>query len=102
MVNSVRGSLTYTAFATIVFLGLQWFSDVREPRTLAIAGVMFFLFTFFMLRLMQRLLGLFIKPNAGRRRGAEEQERGPEVIEATTERPDHVRRRREARRRRRR
>lgn len=101
--NTLRGSLLYTAFATAVFLFIQWLDDVREPATLAITGVMFFLFTFFMLRLIQRVLAIVIKPNAARgRRAAEDYEPGPAVTEATTERPEHARRRREARRRRRR
>lgn len=100
--NTLRGSLLYTAFATAVFLFIQWLDDVREPVTLAITGVMFFLFTFFMLRLIQRVLAIVIKPNARGRRAAEDYEPGPAVTEATTERPEHARRRREARRRRRR
>jgi len=101
-VNTLRGSLIYTAFATIVFLGIQWMDDIRDWQVLAISGAMFFLFTFFMLRLIQRVLALVIKPRAdrarGSRRGRDDEERGPAVIEPTTERPDHVRRRRETRR----
>ena len=29
--NSVRGNLIYTAFATTVFIGIQWMDDVRDP-----------------------------------------------------------------------
>lgn len=97
--NTLRGSLIYTAFATAVFLGIQWMDDVRDSQVLAISGAMFFLFTFFMLRLIQRVLALVIKPRADRRRrGRDAEERGPAIIEPTTERPDHVRRRRETRR----
>lgn len=95
--NTVRGTLIYTVFATVVFLGIQWIDDVRDWQVLAISGVMFFGFTFAMLRLIQRVLAIVIKPRAPRsRRG--DREPGPAVIEPTTERPDHVRRRRETRR----
>jgi hypothetical protein len=98
-VNTLRGSLIYTAFATVVFLGIQWLDDIRDWQVLAISGAMFFLFTFFMLRLIQRVLALVIKPRAERgRQGRDAEERGPVVIERTTDRPDHVRRRRESRR----
>jgi len=98
-VNTLRGSLIYTAFATAVFLGIQWIDDVRDWQLLAISGVMFFGFTFAMLRLIQRVLAIVIKPRAPRsRRGASDREPGPAIIEPTTERPDHVRRRRETRR----
>jgi len=97
-VNTLRGSLIYTAFATLVFLGIQWFGDVRDWELLAFSGLMFFAFTFFMLRLIQRLMAIVIKPTARTRRRPDAREPGPAVIEATTERPDHVRRRREARR----
>lgn len=97
--NTLRGSLIYTAFATIMFIGIQWMDDIRDWQVLAISGAMFFLFTFFMLRLIQRVLALVIKPRAERnRRGRDVEDRGPAVIEPTTERPDHVRRRRESRR----
>lgn len=102
--NTVRGSLIYTAFATVVFLGIQWFQDVRDVPLLAISGAMFFLFTFFMLRLIQRVLALFIKPRParGRRTYDDDREPGPAVIEPTSDRLEHNRRRREARRTRRR
>ncbi|MGE3960301.1 MAG: hypothetical protein AB7F65_01300 [Dehalococcoidia bacterium] len=98
--NTVRGSLIYTAFATTVFLGIQWIDDVRDPVTLGTAAVMFFLFTFFMLRLIQRVMSIVVKGAGPRRRDAG-REPGPAVIEATTDRPEHARKRREARRRRR-
>ena len=95
--NTLRGTLIYTVFATVVFIGIQWIDDVRDWQLLAISGVMFFAFTFAMLRLIQRVLAIVIKPRAPRaRRG--DREPGPAVIEPTTERPDHVRRRRETRR----
>ncbi len=96
--NTLRGSLIYTAFATAVFLGIQWMDDVRDWQLLAISGVMFFGFTFAMLRLIQRVLAIVIKPRERRRKGVADREPGPAVIEPTTERPNHVRRRRETRR----
>lgn len=95
--NTLRGSLIYTTFATVVFLGIQWIDDVRDWQLLAISGAMFFAFTFFMLRLIQRVLAMVIKPRERRSRNGG-REPGPAVIEPTTERPDHVRRRRETRR----
>ncbi len=95
--NTLRGTLTYTAFATLVFLGIQWIDDVRDWQILVISGVMFFAFTFAMLRLIQRVLAIVIKPRAPRSRN-DGREPGPAVIEPTTERPDHARRRRETRR----
>jgi hypothetical protein len=97
-VNTLRGSLIYTAFATAVFLGIQWFDDVRDWQLLAFSGAMFFGFTFAMLRLIQRVLAIVIKPRDRRRKDTPDREPGPAVIEPTTERPDHVRRRRESRR----
>lgn len=95
--NTVRGSLIYTVFATTVFLALQWFQDTREWQVLLVSGLLFFGFTFSMLRLIHRVLAILIKPGAPRqRRGG--REAGPSVTEPTTDRPDHVRRRREARR----
>lgn len=95
--NTLRGTLIYTVFATVVFLGIQWIDDVRDWQVLAISGVMFFVFTFAMLRLIQRVLAIVIKPRAPRSRNGD-REPGPAVVEPTTERPDHVRRRRETRR----
>ncbi len=96
--NTVRGSLIYTAFATLAFLGIQWIDDVRDPVTLAAGGVMFFVFTFFMLRLIQRVMGIVVKGSGADRRRTGNREPGPTTVEATTERPEHARRRREARR----
>lgn len=95
--QSARVNAIYTAFATVVFTALQYFQGERSVTVLAVGAVMFFVFTFFMLRLINRLMVVLIG-NAGRKRGARaEVERGPEVIEQTTSRPDHVRRRRERR-----
>ena len=104
--QTVRGNLIYTAFATAIFLGIQWFDSVRDVELLAISGVMFFVFTFFMLRLVQRILAIFMKNRPSRARGGQtrarrgEEDRGPAVVPPTTERPEHVRRRRSRRRRR--
>lgn len=101
--QTVRGNLIYTGFATLIFLGIQWYDDIRDWQMLAISGVMFFAFTFFMLRLIQRVMGAVFKnrtpQNRGRRGERDDEERGPAVVPPTTARPEHVRRRRERRRR---
>jgi hypothetical protein len=104
-VQTIRGNLIYTAFATSMFIGIQWLDGVRGIELFAISGVMFFVFTFFMLRLVQRVLGIVMKnrppsSRTGNARHRRDAEPGPAVIEPTTERPEHVRRRRERRRRR--
>jgi hypothetical protein len=104
-VQTVRGNLIYTGFATAIFLFIQWLDNVRDWQVLAFTAVMFFVFTFFMLRLIQRILNAVLKnrgPQNRRARGrrAEDEERGPAEQPQTTARPDHVRRRRERRRRR--
>ena len=96
--NSVRGNLIYTAFATTVFLGIQWVDNVRDPLSLILSGAMFFVFTFFMLRLIQRVMSIVVKGSGADRRGKAERNPGPATIESTTERPEHARKRREARR----
>lgn len=104
--QTVRGNLIYTAFATAVFLGIQWIDGARDPQLLAFSGVFFYIFTFFMLRLVHRVLGIFMKNRPPRVRGGQargrrgEEDRGPAIVPPTTERPEHVRRRRERRRRR--
>jgi TRAP-type C4-dicarboxylate transport system permease small subunit len=96
-VNTLRGTIIYTVFATVVFLGIQWWDGVRDVPLLAVSGAMFLGFTFFMLRLIQRLMPIIFKPREpkGRQRNAEP---GPATFESTTDRPEHARRRREARR----
>ncbi|MCB9482901.1 MAG: hypothetical protein H6675_02725 [Dehalococcoidia bacterium] len=96
--NSVRGNLIYTAFATTVFIGIQWMDDVRDPLSLVLAGAMFFVFTFFMLRLIQRVMAIVVKGSGAGRRQAPDRDPGPATTEATTDRPEHARKRREARR----
>ncbi len=101
--QSARANAIYTAFATLVFTGIQYLQDERDPMVLAVTAAMFFFFTFFMLRLISRVM-MVVTQGLGKRRparGARDQdERGPEQVQATTTRPDHVRRRRERRRRR--
>jgi hypothetical protein len=98
-VESVRGNLIYTAFATVVFTGLQYFTGLKEPLPLAITAVLFFGFTYFMLRLVSRLTGVVIG-GFGRGRAKKDEARAVTPIEPTTTRPNHVRRRRDRRRRR--
>lgn len=97
--ESVRGNLIYTAFATAVFTGLQYFTGLKDPLPLAITALLFFGFTYFMLRLVSRLTGVVV---GGFGRGRAKKDRAQPVapIEPTTTRPDHVRRRRDRRRRR--
>lgn len=103
--QTVRGNLIYTGFATAIFLFIQWLDNVRDWQLLAITGAMFFVFTFFMLRLIQRVLNAVLKNRGpqnrrGRNDRGDDEERGPAEVPPTTSRPDHVRRRRERRRRR--
>lgn len=99
--QSLRGQLIYTLVATVVFTVVQYMQDVTEPVALAFTAGMFFLFTFFMLRLLTRVLTLMLGGARKRRAEREEAEKGPAVTEPTTTRPDHVRRRRARARRRR-
>ncbi|MCK9485854.1 MAG: hypothetical protein M0R73_04020 [Dehalococcoidia bacterium] len=101
--QSARVNAIYTAFATLVFTGLQYFQGERSVMVLAVGAVMFFVFTFFMLRLINRVTSVMVgglSRKRGERTSDADAERGPEVIEPTTSRPEHVRRRRERRTRR--
>lgn len=98
--ESVRGNLIYTGFATVVFTGLQYFTGLREPLPLAITAVLFFGFTYFMLRLVSRLTGVVVGGFGRGRAAKKDAVRAVTPIEPTTTRPDHVRRRRDRRRRR--
>lgn len=98
--QSARGNAIYTAFATLVFTGLQYFQGERDAVVLLVSGAMFFLFTFFMLRLISRVMLVITQGLGKRRQDREEASRGPAEVTPTTTRPEHVRRRRERRRRR--
>ena len=100
--QSIRGNLIYTAFATAIFIGFQWFDGLRDITILSANGAIFFIFTFGMLRLIQRVMNMLMKGRTGprARSSRDQQAPGPATMEPTTTRPDHVRRRRERRRRR--
>jgi hypothetical protein len=99
-VQTARGNLIYTAFATAVFTVIQYVGGVTEPGVLLLTALMFFAFTYLMLRLISRVMGIVVSGFGNKRRERDEAERGAEVTEPTTTRPDHVRRRRDRRRRR--
>jgi len=100
--HTAKGNAIYTAFATAVFTAVQYISGITDPLSLLITALMFFVFTFAMLRLINRVMAVVIDGFSKRRKAKEEANRGPEALQPTTERPDHVRRRRERSRRRRR
>ncbi|MEX1022250.1 MAG: hypothetical protein WD058_03790 [Dehalococcoidia bacterium] len=98
--NSARGNLIYTAFAAVVFTVIQYVGGERDAVVLATTGLMFFVFTFGMLRVINRLMQPLIERAARKRRARVEADRGPTEVPPRTARPDHVRRRRDRRRRR--
>lgn len=95
--QSARGNLIYTVFATVAFTVIQYIQGTTEPLVLLATAAMFFVFTFFMLRLINRVMTVVGIGVQRRRAGRHDDEKGPAVVEATTARPEHVRRRRERR-----
>lgn len=98
--RSRRGTLIYTLFATAVFIALQVFSGERDLGVLAVMGAMFLVFTYFMMRLINQVMDIVLRGRTPQARAKRTAERGPAVVEATSDRIEHNRRRRERRRRR--
>lgn len=96
--QSAKSTLLYCLFATAVFTGLQYMQGERDWLVLASSGAMFMVFTYFMLRLVNRVIFLVARNRMQKSAARREAERGPVEVAATSERADHNRRRRERRR----
>jgi hypothetical protein len=93
---TVRQTILWASVLAVVFVGFQaWRGAIEGAPALAFSGMLFFLISYFSMRLSAR-----VSTWAAEKTAPPEPE-PPEPIEATTDRPEHVARRRQQRRRKR-
>lgn len=92
--QSVRATFLYSLAGTAVWMGLLVWWDQYTPRDAAIISPLIFVM-FFSTMLASNRLSAALARRLDARRAARAPQRGPAVVEATSERVEHNQRRRE-------